>query len=227
MGSQKEEVKLLSFVCSPVCRRVEWGLRLKGVDYEYIEEDIFNKSNLLLQLNPLHKKVPVLVHANKPIAESLVILEYVDETWNHQYPLLPQHPYERALTRFWIKFADEKVMYGGYVAMISSGDEQEKKVNEVREGMEKLEELIKGKRFFGGDKVGFLDIALGWITYLLPVWEEVGCMKILEAEKCPAISAWVNNILSHPVFKDCLPPKEELLAYNHRRRKHFNPALYN
>lgn len=108
MGSQ--DVKLLSFLLSPVGRRVEWALKLKGVDYEYVEEDIFNKSTLLLELNPVYKKVPVLVHAQKPIAESLIILEYVDETWK-QYPLLPHHPYERALARFWANFAEQKVNY--------------------------------------------------------------------------------------------------------------------
>ena len=120
-----------------------------------------------------------------------------------------------------------QILYGAWGAMISSGDDQEKKVNAVREAMEKIEEEIKGKKFFGGDNIGFLDIALGWITYLLPVWEEVGCMQVLDPLKCPGISAWVTNFLSHPVIKDCLPPRDKLLAYSHRRRKEFCPTLHN
>ncbi|KAL4277705.1 hypothetical protein AHAS_Ahas20G0333900 [Arachis hypogaea] len=221
MGSK--DVKVLNFWVSPFGKRVEWALKLKGVEYEYIEEDISNKSNLLLELNPVYKKVPVLVHGNKAIAESFVILEYIDETWK-QYPLMPHDPYERAHARFWATSAQQKLLDAAWMAMRSSGEEQEKAVNEAREAVEKLEEEIKGKRFFGRDYIGFLDIAIGWISYWIPVWEEVGSMKILDPLKFPAINAWITNFLSHPTINDTLPQRDKMVVYYHSRRKEVSPS---
>ncbi|RID44841.1 hypothetical protein BRARA_I01607 [Brassica rapa] len=85
---ERQEVKLLGTWYSPVVARAKIALRLKS-------------SELLLKSNPVHKKVPVLIHNNKPILESLNIVEYIDETWNASGPsILPSHPHDRSQARF-------------------------------------------------------------------------------------------------------------------------------
>ena len=114
MASSK--VVLLSTWASVFGMRVKIALAEKGVEYEYKEEDLSNKSSLLLKMNPIHKAIPVLIHNGKPICESNIIVQYIDDAWNNKSPsLLPSDPYLKAQTRFWADFVDEKVPYSFHV----------------------------------------------------------------------------------------------------------------
>lgn len=117
----EEGVRLFGNWASPAALRVKWALKLKGIQFEYVEEDLPNKSPLLLRYNPVYKKVPVLVHNGRSVAESLLIIEYIDETWK-QNPLLPEDSYERAQARFWAKFFDEKVKRRSYFNNLSNSN---------------------------------------------------------------------------------------------------------
>lgn len=106
-----DEVILLNFWPSHYGMRVLIALEEKGIKYENKEEDFSNKSLLLLQMNPIHKKIPVLIHNGKSICESLNIVEYIDEVWNHHSTLFPSDPYQKAQAKFWANYVDTKVIH--------------------------------------------------------------------------------------------------------------------
>ncbi|KAJ9169834.1 hypothetical protein P3X46_017983 [Hevea brasiliensis] len=206
-----EQVKLFKTWSSAFGLRIVWALKLKGIQYESIDEDLTNKSPLILQYNPVYKKIPVLVYNGRPIVESLIILEYIDETWK-QNPLLPEDPHKRATARFWAKFGDDKVMSSLWQILTEQGKEREEALVQATENLKFLEEELKGKRFFGGEKIGFLDIALGWLANLVPVLEEILGFEVIDKAGFPFLSEWMLEFSSVPAIKENLPLHDKMVA---------------
>ena len=85
---------------SPFAWRVWLALEHKGIAYE-AKRLSFDKGETktpeFRAINP-RGKVPVIVHDGKPVRESLVILDYLEEVWPAS-PLLPATPHGRAQVR--------------------------------------------------------------------------------------------------------------------------------
>ncbi|KAL4353585.1 hypothetical protein GQ457_06G005430 [Hibiscus cannabinus] len=201
---------------------VRIALHLKSVGYEYVEEDLLEfKSELLLKSNPVHKKVPVLIHGDKPLCESLIIVQYIDEVWTSAPSVLPSDPYDRAQARFWATYVNDKF----FPAMrrllvtsstVTSSTEEAKKADtsEILEGVVLLEEafkkLSKGKVFFGGDNLGYVDLAVGTLLALIKVVEKSTETEVLSEAKTPSLAAWADCFSSHAAVKDIFPDVDEL-----------------
>ncbi|VVB01866.1 unnamed protein product [Arabis nemorensis] len=213
MAEKEERVKLLGFWASPFSRRVEMALKLKGVPYEYLEQDIMNKSPLLLELNPMFKKVPVLVHKGKVLPESHLILEYIDQTWKNN-PILPQDPYEKAMAFLWAKFVDEQVAPTGFRSVVRAEKGIEVAIKEARELIMYLEKEVTGKDFFGGKKIGFLDMVVGsMIPFCLARgWEGMGIDMIPE-EKFPELNRWIKKLNEVEIVRECIPNREKQIEH--------------
>ncbi|KAL1804714.1 hypothetical protein DCAR_0830525 [Daucus carota subsp. sativus] len=209
MGDQ--EVKLLGLWASPFSKRAEIALKMKGISYEFVAQDLSNKSPELLKYNPVHKKVPVLLHNGKPICESVVIIEYIDETWKSGPSILPEDPYARSLARFWAKFIDDKCLPAIWKVRKSEEGEREKAIEEATEHLVTLETELKGKKFFGGDEIGLVDITANFIALWLVVVQELVGIKLVTREKFPRLCEWIDDYLNNSVIKETLPTQEELV----------------
>ncbi|XP_019186998.1 PREDICTED: probable glutathione S-transferase isoform X1 [Ipomoea nil] len=213
------EVKVLGSWSSPFTARVKVALKLKGVEYEFIEEDLSNKSPLLLKSNPVHNQIPVLLHNGNPIAESLVILEYIDDTFPGT-PILPKHPYERAVARFWAKFFDEKFSPAARKVRYTKGEEQEKAKEEVRELLKVVDNELKKKKFLGGETIGLADIAGNFVALWVGVLAEVLGVELgMTEQKFPNLCRWMEDFLNCNVIKETFPPRDKLVAHYNKRFK--------
>ncbi|KAI5669364.1 hypothetical protein M9H77_19217 [Catharanthus roseus] len=221
--AQEEQLKLFRTWSSSFALRVVWALKIKGLEYETVFEDITNKSPSLLHYNPIHKKVPVLVHNGKPICESLVILEYIDDTWKEN-PLLPLDPYDKAMARFWAKYGDDKIMTSVWSVFIAKREEQEEAIAKALEELNFIEQQLKDKKFFNGEKIGYLDIAYGWLANLLSILEEITGVELVDAEKFPLLSAWIQNFSEDPVIKEFWPPRDKMIPKFQAMLNEYLPA---
>ncbi|XP_072983242.1 glutathione transferase GST 23-like [Typha latifolia] len=217
MEQSASSLKLFGSWASSYTHRVQLALKLKGLEFDYVEEDLTNKSESLLLHNPIYKKVPLLLHLGRPIAESIIIIQYIDDVWP-DLPILPADPYDRAVARFWCHFADDKLGPAVGAVFGSSGDEQKAAVVQVHENLKLIEHELregtfKGKRFFGGDKIGLLDIVLGCGSYWLAVFEEVTEVKLVDAEAFPLFHAWLRDFEEQKEVKETIPAIDKLLEY--------------
>ncbi|URE32762.1 glutathione s-transferase [Musa troglodytarum] len=154
--------------------RCRIALAEKRVEYEHKDENLMEKSPLLLQSNPVHKKIPVLVHGGKPVCESLVIVQYVDEAWPDRAPLLPADAYGRAQARFWADFVDKKIFECGTKLWMLKKEAQGEAKKEFTEGLKLLEGELGEKKYFGGDTFGFVDVALVPLMAWFRTYESFG-----------------------------------------------------
>ncbi|KAF4382126.1 hypothetical protein G4B88_009416 [Cannabis sativa] len=78
----EDKVVLLDFWPSSYAMRVKIALAEKDIQYEVKEENLSNKSSLLLEMNTVHNMILVLIHNGKPNCESLKIVYYIDQIYS-------------------------------------------------------------------------------------------------------------------------------------------------
>ncbi|KAJ8512486.1 hypothetical protein OPV22_002920 [Ensete ventricosum] len=212
-----EEVKLLGRRLSPFSTRVRIALNLKEVAHEFVTVEIFGqKSEILLKSNPVYKKIPVLLHHGNPICESMVILHYIDDVWARSPSILPSHPYDRAIARFWVTYIDDNLLntIWGMIMAASKGAAKEA-TGRAAEILQTLEEAFKqcsqGKNFFGGDAIGYLDIALGSYLGPLKAGEKLSNMELLDEKKVPLLAGWAERFSKHDAVREVLAGAEEYI----------------
>ncbi|CAM6100106.1 unnamed protein product [Calypogeia fissa] len=202
---------------SPFGQRVHVALTEKKIPFELIHVDLPNKPEALLQANPIHKKVPTIVHNGKPIAESLVILEYLKEAFHDDTPLMPKDAYERSQVRFWADYIYKTFVFIGNSFRSRLGTPEKQAANEgILASLKTLESGMTSFSaegpFFTGNKFGFLDVILSPFANAGVVLENVAGVVIPGPDELPRLHKWMEATRAYPSVSSVVPSGEESLA---------------
>lgn len=130
---------------------------------EYIEVNPYHKPKNLLDLNP-RGLVPTLGYKGKPLYESVVIGEFLEDAFpSHGHELRPSAPYERAKTRLWTDYCTSRMIPAWHRFLQCQGNQDE--LEELRKEylghlLEFTKEMDEEGPWFGGREVGIVDLVV-------------------------------------------------------------------
>src|SRR3981189_319621 len=93
-------MQLYSGTTCPFSHRCRFVLYEKGMDFQVIDVDMYNKPEDIAVMNP-YNRLPVLVERDLILYESNIINEYIDERFPHPQ-LMPADPVMRARARLFL-----------------------------------------------------------------------------------------------------------------------------
>ena len=105
---------LYDFGNSVCCQKVRITMRAKGLAWQAVNVNLFKAEQYdpeYLKLNP-RGLVPTLVHDGRPVIESTLICEYIDEAFAQPPQLIPSDPWLKSRMRLWSKMVDEGLHEG-------------------------------------------------------------------------------------------------------------------
>ncbi|KAL3576610.1 hypothetical protein D5086_021893 [Populus alba] len=158
-------------------------------------------------MNPVNQQIPVLIHNGRPICESMIIVQYIDEVWSHKPSLLPSDPYRRAHARFWADYIDKKIYPIGRNLWASKGELKESSKKDLIQCFKILEEELGDKLYFGDESFGYIDMALIPFYSFFYTFETLG--NLCMAAEFPKLVEWGERCLrKESVSKSLCDQKE-------------------
>ena len=100
-------MKLIGSLTSPYVRKVRIVMAEKKLDYQFVEEDVWD-SDAILASNPLGKVPCLVMEGGEAVFDSRVIVEYLDAR-SPLARLIPEPNRERTEVRTWEALADGMV----------------------------------------------------------------------------------------------------------------------
>lgn len=194
---------LYSGTICPYSHRCRIVLFEKGMDFQVIDVDVFNKPEDLAVMNP-YNKVPVLVERDLILYEANIINEYIDERFPHPQ-LMPADPVMRARARLFLHRFEQELFC--HIDGLESGVVKtvEKARAAVRENLTQIAPVFTKQKFMLGDEFSMLDVAIAPLLWRL---DHYGIQ--LDKDAMPLMK-YAERLFSRPAYSEAMTPSEKAM----------------
>lgn len=171
----------------PYAARARIVLAEKGIEFEAVEIDLSDRPVWLYEKNPAGR-VPVIEEDGWVLAESAVIMEFLEERYPEP-PLLPPDPADRAAVRLLV-FRDHDFT-DPYYAFRRGEDGA---LEDFEAALGRFDALLAERPYLGGMEYGLADIA--FVPWLLRARDMLG----VELDGLPALADWLARLEERPAI---------------------------
>ncbi len=194
---------LYSGTTDPFSHRCRIVLYEKGMDFQVIDVDVFNKPEDLALINP-HNKVPVLVERDLILYEANIINEYIDERFPHPQ-LMPADPAMRARARLFLHRFENEIFC--YVPALESGVQKtvEKARIAVRNSLTQIAPIFAKQKYMLENDFSMLDVAIAPMLWRL---DHYGIQ--LDKEAAPLMK-YAERLFSRPAYSEAMTAAEKAM----------------
>ena len=194
---------LYSGTTCPFSQRCRIVLYEKGMDFQIVDVDLYNKPEDLAVMNP-YNQVPVLVERDLILYESNIINEYIDDRFPHPQ-LMPADPVLRARARLFL-YRFENEMFGHVHAIEKGTQKQAEKGRQViRDALTQIAPVFAKQKFMLGDEFTMLDVAIA------PLLWRLGHYDIQVPKQAAPLMKYAERLFSRPAYIDALTASEKVM----------------
>ena len=194
---------LYSGTTDPYSHRCRFVLFEKGMDFQVIDVDVYNKPEDLAVMNP-YNRVPVLVERELILYEANIINEYIDERFPHPQ-LMPADPVMRARARLFLHRFEQELFC--HLEGLESGVAKnvEKARIAVRENLTQISPVFSKQKYMLGDEFSMLDVAIAPLLWRL---DHYGVQ--LDKDAAPLMK-YAERLFSRPAYSEAMTPSEKAM----------------
>jgi RNA polymerase-associated protein len=194
---------LYSGTTCPFSQRCRIVLYEKGMDFQIVDVDLFNKPEDLAVMNP-YNRTPVLVERDLILYESNIINEYIDDRFPHPQ-LMPADPVMRARARLFL-FRFENELFVNIEALEKGNQKAADKARQmVRDSLTQIAPVFTKQKFMLGDEYSMLDVAIAPLLWRLDYY------GIQLPKQAAPLLKYAERLFSRPAFIEALTPAEKVM----------------